>query len=228
VTRDLGFDDLVADARACVDFLFTRDDVDSRRVALIGHSEGGVTAPILAGENSRIAAVVLLAAPGRGLIEILMEQNAQALDTLGLEGEERTARLAEIRTFLDRITSDEEIDPESVPADLRSGFALRTWLQQHARQDVLANARKLRCPVLVLQGAKDFQVSAERDSGPLSTAIVDAGNKDCTRRVFPDLDHLFKNVEGEESKLTDYFEKRPVDAEFLDVLVAWLKERLRG
>ena len=63
--KDIGFDGLIADARACVEYLLEREDVDPGRVAVIGHSEGGETAPILARELPEIAAIVLMAAPGR-------------------------------------------------------------------------------------------------------------------------------------------------------------------
>lgn len=224
---DLGNDDLIADARACADFLFARDDVDPGRVALIGHSEGGITVPILAVERPRIAAVVLMAATARSIAEVILEQNGQALDLAGVKGEERAKVLAEVRRYLELASSDAKIDPETVPADYRALLSMRAWLRGHARQDPLANIRRVKCPVLVLQGAKDFQVSPDRDARALAKALDEAGNADHELIVFPGLDHLFKKAPGETSQLSDYFLRRSIDAAFLDALVAWLSKRLR-
>jgi pimeloyl-ACP methyl ester carboxylesterase len=226
-TEDLDLDDLIADARACVDFLLARPDVDPERLALLGHSEGGGTAAILAAERPAIAALVLLAATGRPIGEVLLEQNARALDLAGVQGEERTRILAEVESWLERLASDERIAPDQVPADYHELLAARAWLASHARQDPRANLARVRCPVLILQGQKDFQVSAERDARLLALALDEAGHEDHELVVFPDLDHLFKRVEGGESQLSDYFERRPIDPAFLDVLVAWLAQRLQ-
>ena len=83
----MGYDDLVADARACVDFLFQRSDVDPERVAVIGHSEGGMTAPLLAVAEPRIASVVLMAGVGRNMLDLMYAQNVDALGRSGLSEE---------------------------------------------------------------------------------------------------------------------------------------------
>ncbi len=225
---NLSFDDLVADARACVEHLFSREDVDARRVALIGHSEGGATVPILAAEDPRIAAIVLMAAAGRPIGEVILEQNAQALDLAGIEGEERQRILAEVRRWIERVSSDEAIEAEAVLADYRGLLQARAWLRSHARKDPLATLRRVQCPVLILQGAKDFQISLERDARVLARTLDEAGHPDHEIVVFDDLDHLFKRVKGEQSQLSDYFATRPVDEGFLDTLSAWLAARLQA
>ena len=222
----LSFDDLIADARACVDHLFARDDVDPERIALIGHSEGGCTAPILAAEQPRIAAVVLMAATGRPIQDVILEQNGQALDLAGIKGKEREKILADVQRYLDLVSGDAKIEPDEIPADYRDLLTFRPWLQSHARQDQRANLQRVHCPVLILQGAKDFQVSPERDARLIAKTLDEAGHTDHQLVVLPDLDHLFKRVKGERSELAEYFERRPVDPSFLDALVKWLAEHL--
>jgi pimeloyl-ACP methyl ester carboxylesterase len=223
---NMSYLDLVADARACVAFLAQRDDVDPTRIALIGHSEGGETAPLLALEALPIAAVVLMAAPGRPLLEIMTDQNRAALEAGGLSGAELEAELAKVVDLLKRLCGSGPIDPDELPADQRSILANRAWLQTHAQQDPLATIRAVRCPVLVLQGAKDFQVSLERDARALDAALTAAAHPDHELRVFAELDHLFKKSPGLKSILADYAEDRRVDAEFLDVLSTWLRKHL--
>ncbi len=224
---DASYLDLVGDARAALEFLARRDDVDPARIALIGHSEGGETAPLLAAESPRVAAVVLMAAPGRSLLAIITDQNRMALEQSGLSGDELEKQLNDVVALLKRLCGTGAIDPAELPADQRSVLTNRAWLQSHALQDPIATIRRVRCPVLILQGAKDFQVSLERDARALEAALSVAEHPDHELRAFAELDHLFKKVPGAKSELADYAKDRRVDAEFLDVLSGWLRHRLQ-
>ena len=84
------------------------------------------------------------------------------------------------------------------------------------------------CPVLILQGATDFQVSPERDARALAAALDAQGHPEHELQVFPGLDHLFKRTPGERSQLADYWKERPVDAGFLDALSAWLGAHVKA
>jgi pimeloyl-ACP methyl ester carboxylesterase len=225
-TDGMTYHDLVADALSCLDHLLAREDVDADRVALIGHSEGGVTAPLLALERPELAAIVLMAATGRPLTEVILEQNATALEAQGMEPEERAETLEQVRRALEWASGDDEQMPDDLPEAMRSIAGLRPWLRSHARQDPLETIRRVACPVLILQGAKDFQVSPERDARVLDAALTEAGRAEHELVVFPGLDHLFKSVPGEVSRLADYFLDRAVDEAFLEALSAWLTERL--
>jgi pimeloyl-ACP methyl ester carboxylesterase len=221
------FLDLVADARACVEYLAKRDDVDPKRIVVIGHSEGAETAPILAAERPDIAAIVLMAPPGRSILEIIVDQNRTELEKRGLAKDELEKQMKEVREFLAKLASAEPIDPASMDENERAALANRAWIQSHAKQDPIATIRRVKCPVLILQGAKDFQVSPEKDAAALEAAMQDAHHPDHELHVLPGLDHLFKKTPGEKSELADYWKTRPVEAEFLDALAAWLKKRLK-
>ena len=229
-TTNLSYDDLIADARACADFLLARPDVDAKHVFAIGHSEGGETAPIVACERP-LAGAVLMAAPGRSLKQILHDQKlaelqkAMAAGVAGLTQAQLDAEMAEHAKFLELICGEGEIDPTQIRADYRPYLAQRAWFQGHAKHDALAQIAQVKCPLLILQGAMDLQVSAELDAPPLEKAAKAGGNADVTLRLFPKLDHLFKKIEGDKSDYADYLKRRPVAREFLDCVAAWLKER---
>lgn len=225
-TSDLSYDDLVADARACVDFLLKRSDVDPKRVAVIGHSEGGETAPILACERP-LAAIVLMAAPGRDMKAILREQKQRALDDLHLPEAEIEKEMAMHAKFLDLACAEGPIDPKELPKEYAPYLKERRWFQSHARHDCITQIRKVKCPVLIAQGGKDLQVSPELDAPALKRALDEERHGDATLRVFPDLDHLFKRCTTATPSFADYLKPRPIDPEFLDVLTAWLTTRLK-
>jgi pimeloyl-ACP methyl ester carboxylesterase len=207
-----------------VRYLLARPDVDPERVAVLGHSEGGLSAPVLAAEEP-LAAIVLLAAPGRPIEDLLREQFLFAKRRAGARKAECERFEAELDSFLDAIGKGEEIDPEGTLPELAAFLPARAWLASHLGRDPLPFLKKVRCPILILQGAKDVQVSAERDTPRLAAALDEAKHPDHETQVFPTLDHLFKQAGDPPSEL-DYLRSRPVDPAFLDALVAWLRERL--
>jgi len=225
--QDLTLDELLADARAALDLLLAREDVDAAHVALLGHSEGGVTAPLLALERPQVAALVLLAAAGRPVHEIILEQNALLLSQSGLDPQEQSEMLGQIEAALLAVVSDEPLDAGALPESARPLLEMRPWLQSHARRDPAQTLAQVPCPVLLLQGALDFQVSPERDAQRLHAARLAAG-RPSQLVVLPGLDHLFKRAPGERSQLADYFAQRPVDAQCLDLLSEWLAGQLRA
>ena len=127
------------------------------------------------------------------------------------------------RKFIELVTGDGPVDPDDVRADYRPALKERPWLKSHARHDPLAQIAKVKCPVLILQGAKDVQVSAERDAPPLAAALKTAGNLDATLVVFPTLDHLFKKTLSDPPSTADYLKARPLDAAFLSTVTEWLR-----
>lgn len=223
-TQDMDFDDLVEDGRRAVRFLLERPDVDPKRVVLIGHSEGGISAPILA-TTEPIAAVVLMAAPGRTLEELLGEQLRFGRKLQGAKPEELAAFDHELDVFLDHIAKGEPIPKEGLAPELAAFVPARAWLLSHLGRDPLVVLKQVRCPILILQGGKDVQVSAERDAPKLVAALDEVKHPDHELELFPALDHLFKKASDPPSEL-DYLKARPVDAEFLDALAAWLRARL--
>ena len=224
---DLSYDDLVGDARACVDFLMKRPDVDPKRVAVIGHSEGGETAPILACERP-LAAIVLMAAPGRSLAAIMHDQKARSLEGAGLSKAAVDEELAAHAKFIELVGGDGPVDPKDVRADYAPFLAQRKWFQSHMRHDALEQVKQVKCPIWIAQGGNDLQVSPELDAKALEKALAEVHHPDATLELFPGLDHLFKRSPDEKNpSVTDYLQPRPVDPAFLDALCAWLDPRLK-
>src|SRR5262249_27048816 len=68
--------DFAADARAGMDYLRSRPEIDGARIGLLGHSEGGIIAPIVAANDPSVAFIVLLAGPGQRLEDVILAQQA--------------------------------------------------------------------------------------------------------------------------------------------------------
>ena len=165
--------DFAEDIRAGLAYLRTRPEIDASRLGILGHSEGGLIGPLVAVKEPQLRAVALLAAPSWGGRKILQYQmsNLTRGDT-SLKGARLDSALARIPGRID---------------SLRSSNA---WMKFFLDHDVLAVARQVKAPTLLLNGATDQQVTPEQ-TAELAAAIKSGGNADVTSRVFPNLNHLF-------------------------------------
>lgn len=202
--------DFADDIRAAVAHLRSRDDIDPARIALVGHSEGGMIAPMLAATDPRLAAIVLMAGTaynGRLIIDYQMANGVRRMSTIA------------------------EADRDSVIAAGRAEFdstaAKNAWMRYFLAYEPLTTARKVKQPVLILQGATDQQVRAE-EADLLERALRAGGNTRVTKRIFPDRNHLFlRDADGHPAgyaKLTD----PKVDGEVLGALADWLVTVLKA
>lgn len=215
--------DFADDARAQVAYLRTRREIDPQRIAVIGHSEGAIIAPLVASTDPRLAAIVLLAGPAeRGDTVLSYQLDLAFASDPKLSEAEKAQKRAENQAFIRAI--NEKGDVSKYPVALQSLNA--DWTRAFLSYDPLPTIRKVRQPILILQGALDRQVTAGQ-AAMLEKAARAAGNKDVTMRVFPNLNHLFlpakTGAESEYTTLSTY----DISDEVLDVLNNWLQQKLR-
>jgi dipeptidyl aminopeptidase/acylaminoacyl peptidase len=172
-SRDFG-----DDIRAAIAYLKTRSDVDPKQIFLAGHSEGGLIAPMVALDEPSLAGIVLMAGPARSGREILNFQMRYGIE------HDTTMAAPKRDSLLAR-----------VPAQVDSMLTSAPWLKFFGSYDPLATARRVKTPVLILQGGDDQQVIAT-EATTLEAAFKAAGNRDVTKRVFPELNHLFIHQPG--------------------------------
>jgi dienelactone hydrolase len=199
--------DFAEDIRDAVAYLRTRPEIDGRRIGLIGHSEGGSIAPMVAGGDSSIAAVVIMGgivSPGR---EILAFQQRFVVDSMAhLLGQQRDAALAQSKRATDSVA------------------AALPWMRFFLDYDGAAMAARVTAPVLILHGEKDYQVPVA-EAEKTASAIRRGGNRDVTVRTFPATNHLFLGDAG----VGFSYEKLPtydLSPAILGALADWLAARL--
>jgi uncharacterized protein len=222
---DLGLMALADDALACYRFLENRPETARDRMFLIGHSQGGLLALILkARRQVGAGGIVLLACLGRTIDQVMFDQLESQGPLMGLSPAQVAAQREELAAFIDLARSGRRSEAGVLPDHLLSLVRSRTWLRDHLENPAAELIAELPCPVLICQGAKDFQVSIERDAKPLLRAAQAAGI-DVDFAGFPDLDHLFKKTEGE-SRMAQYYDRsRHVSPELMAVLDRWLAKR---
>lgn len=201
--------DFAADARADVAFLRARPGIDPRRVGLIGHSEGGLIAPLVAADDPRIAFVVMLAGPGVPSRELMAAQRAAVGHAQNLPAE-AVARNDALLSRIDEIlVSDLDWEAAKIevvkligkaaaasgqPADAlvaQSQLLFTPWYRDFIRYDPRPTLRKLRMPVLALGGSNDVQVLASQNLPAIREALKD--DPDATVQELPGLNHLFQH-----------------------------------
>jgi dienelactone hydrolase len=207
---------LARDTRAQVAWLRARRDIDPARIALVGHSEGANIAPMIAAADPRIAAIVMLAGSGKRGDELLADQLDDIItrDTT-LTAARRDAARAQQRANFETINAGGQ-----VPGEPRT-----VWLREFLAYDPLPTLRRVRQPILVLQGERDRQVTAE-NAALIGEAAQRAGNADVTVRVLPGLNHLF--LPAESGAVSEYpsLPTSEIGADVIGVINDWLVQKL--
>ncbi|HYO76953.1 MAG TPA: alpha/beta fold hydrolase [Thermoanaerobaculia bacterium] len=220
-TLDRGLESDIADARACLAFLRARPEVAGVPLFLIGHSQGATVAMVLASEQT-FRGVALLAPLGRSVDEIAADQMETHGKTVGLSDEQIAQHVSDLKEAVKLVATGKPWIAGEIPDHLLALLRTPTWLQQFLAYDPPELIARVRCPVLICQGGKDFQVSPERDAELLVRAAHAAG-VGCEYALFPNLDHLFKETKGP-STLAEYYDRtRRVAPELIARLEEWLR-----
>ncbi len=204
--------DLASDAQAALAYLKTRKEIDPAKIALIGHSEGAMIAPLIASRTKDVAWVVLLAAPATFGEETLLNQSELIGKAADLTDEQLEASLnfdqaayelvrtekdpATLREKLNGLVKETGLGVAMPPTLLETQLRMMEspWFRFFIDYDPLPNLKTLQVPVLALYGQKDLQVPSRANLPLLKQALQDAGNKDADVRELPDLNHLFQHA----------------------------------
>lgn len=218
--------DFASDVRAGVAYLKSRDDVDPAAIGLIGHSEGGLIAPMVAVDSDDVAWIVLMAGPGLPGDSILILQAALIARASGAS-ETAIAHNQEMQRTLFTILREEPSDSAASerlrkafremqartlaalgqqPAEGAEAEALEAAIDQQVRQvvtpwfryfigyDPRPTLRRVKVPVLAINGSLDLQVPSQANLDAIREALEQGGNQRLTTVEFPGLNHLFQTA----------------------------------
>ncbi|HHV25102.1 MAG: alpha/beta fold hydrolase [Methanosarcina sp.] len=242
-------EDFAGDVLSGVTFLKNHKEIDSSRIGLIGHSEGGLIAPMVAVQSPDVAFIVLMAAPGLTGEEILYMQSALIARAEGVgngtisENEvlmkrmysvvkkEENNTIAEeklrdiLRTELANMSEQERKSSGNIEAaiDAQARGLLSPWMRFFLTYDPKPALVKVKCPVLAINGEKDLQVPPEENLRVIDEALKEGGNKDYTVKELPGLNHLFQTTEtGSPSEYTKIEET--ISPAALEIMGDWISE----
>ncbi|MCH7785815.1 MAG: alpha/beta fold hydrolase [Bacteroidetes bacterium] len=242
--------DFVVDVLSAVQYLKTRKEIDSKKIGLIGHSEGGLIAPIVATKTDDVAFIILLAGPGLPGSDIITMQ-AELIARVKGETEEniKTGKdfnikvfkeintqtdVTELKNTLDNIFSefyDNLSKEEKEKTGSKKSFLLRSktlltpWFRYFLKYDPRPTLEKVKCPVLALNGEKDLQVPPKENLKEIEIALKKGDNKNFKIVELPGLNHLFQTAKtgspSEYSKITETFSPKA-----LKIILEWINKEI--
>ena len=209
-------EETIADALSAVAPLRQAQGIDPKRVFVLGHSLGGMLVPRIAARGQGLAGCVIMAGTSRPLEDVMVEQFEYIASLGGAPGEEARKRLAEVKAQAKRV-KDPKLSPTS-PALL--GAPATYWLDLRAYHP-LEVVERVRQPILVLQGGRDYQVTTVDFDG-WKKALAD--RSDVTFRLYPDLNHLFAEGKGKATP-AEYEQPQHVAPVVIDDIAQWVRRQ---
>jgi pimeloyl-ACP methyl ester carboxylesterase len=242
-------DDFARDASAAVDYLKTRPDLRGARIGLIGHSEGGMVAPML---TDSVDFMVLLAAPGTSTGQLLLSQSRLISEVSGVQDtiiEANDQMMRDVYTFMidnpemadstlfngikDVFKSSINAYPEfarasigdpEIFADQQARGLMSPWFRHFLNFVPYNYLSKVTKPVLALNGTLDLQVPYNENLRAIELGLQTAGNKDYELVALEGLNHMFQTAitgaPSEYRKLNETFNE-----EAMKTILDWVKGR---
>jgi pimeloyl-ACP methyl ester carboxylesterase len=199
--------DFASDAEAGVAYLKTRPEVDAKHIGLVGHSEGGIEAPMAAAADPDVAFIVMMAGTGVPGDKILPEQSRLIQTAAGKKPDEIEKDLAiqhEVLAAVEKNSDSATLEKElrtalsgKVPdaqVDLQIKAASSPWFRDFLTYDPAPTLIKLTCPVLVLNGERDLQVPPAQNLPAIQKALGVGRNRNFEIVELPGLNHLFQDA----------------------------------
>ncbi len=241
--------DFAGDARAAIEFLPQDHRIDRDRVGLIGHSEGGLVAAMLAASDANLAFAVMLAGPGVPGSEIIATQSKAIMEASGLQGPAMEEQLHAMQEIVNKITSgatmddvksmiekvanqqaQEGLETEEAREQAKSALSVALgqftgpWFAFFLSYDPRIDLRRVKCPVLALIGEKDLQVLVDVNMPEIEKALKASGRTDWRCMRLPGLNHLFQHAKtGSPMEYRDIEETMSPDA--LKIISDWIREQ---
>ncbi|PHR46203.1 MAG: alpha/beta hydrolase [Fluviicola sp.] len=212
--------DFATDVESAVEYLKTRKDIDKKNIGLIGHSEGGLIAPMVAAESDDVSFIVLLAGTGIQGDKLLLMQEELIWRENGMPEEEIEKSLRINTALFDIVLNSEdsvkvkedltismtkmiEEDSTEIPegstvediVEKQVNQFATPWMLYFIRYNPAPTLEKVKCPVLAINGEKDLQVPPKENLQAIEKALNKGGNNKVTTKELAKLNHLFQESE---------------------------------
>ena len=233
---------LATDAMAALRYLKTRPEVDASRVGIVGHSEGGLIAVMNAAKHpDEVAFIVSMAGPGVTGYELGMQQSRLGFKAHGMEPDPSYLQLCEekysiisaekdstnLRGKLMEFAKVHENDPM---LQLITGGKLEQFLDLETlpmirgvfQYDPTENLKRVKCPMLAINGTLDFQVACEENLSAIARQVPHA-----TVTSYEGLNHFFQSCDGWENSGNYALIPETMSPVVLKDIVAWLQETVK-
>lgn len=245
-------EDFTEDAHAAFNYLTTRPEIDASNIGLIGHSEGGVIAPIVAFENKKVKFAVLMAGLGVSGTDLVLAQHRHIFGKTSLtdEAKERLNQaLSEVyastTNWTGYVGTDEErneldkklnnmwhlLPKEMKETMQKDAYIEKTianitspWFRHFLTINPSEYLQKLSIPILAINGERDTQVDYETNLSGIENALKKGDNKSYTIKTYPRLNHLFQ--ESTTGEINEYGNiEQTMSPSVLSDIATWIKQQ---
>jgi pimeloyl-ACP methyl ester carboxylesterase len=242
--------DFATDVNAGVEYLLSRKEINKKKIGLIGHSEGGIIAPMVANNSKNVAFIVLLAGtgiPGDQLLLLQQQligkvlgmsdtdlQQSEKINNAVFEMVKKSDSIDQLKTDLTNFLKQEMKDNPDKPKDMSDddfvkiqlNRILNPWMLNFIKYDPATALKKVKCPVLALNGEKDMQVPPKENLSAIKEALEEGGNKKVTIVELQGLNHLFQECKtGSPSEYATI--EQTISPVALNEILTWIKVQIR-
>lgn len=247
--------DYADDTRAAVEYLKTNAFINKNKIGLIGHSEGGMIAPMVAASSKDIQYIVLLAGPGIPCIDLLAEQNVAifkangmnpaSADAYGPMFKSLTAAIIQAKDTAEAFSKGAKLVEEwNVSPEIKETFRVVTaadkaayvksmveelyhpWFRYFLSYKPAPVLQQLSCAVLALNGSKDIQVLPASNLAGIEASLKKSRSKNYEVKEIPQLNHLFQTCR--QCTLAEYGElEESFSPAALEVIGSWLQKQIK-
>ena len=205
--------DFAKDVESAIEYLQTRKEINKNKIGLIGHSEGGIIAPIIASENKDISFIVLMAGSTLRGDKLLLLQKYKIETQMGIN-EQLVENNQKIFAGAYEIILNESIENEILPDTLSNYFTSKyanalpenqklalvnqltnPWMLNFIRLDPAIYLEKTSCPILAINGSKDLQVPSKENLEIIENIFKKSENTNVKTKELENLNHLFQECE---------------------------------
>lgn len=243
--------DFADDVKLAIEYLKKRKEIDKTKIGLIGHSEGGIIAPMVAADNKDVAFIVLMAGMGTKGIELLLDQNLKSMQSQNVEPETINKLMPVVEDVLNTAKDWEPTEEkrvilrdkivslwESLPLVMqlqvnKDNFTRSTynsmvtpWFRKFASLEPTEYIKNVKCPVLAINGEKDSQVPADKNLKIIEDALTKGGNKRFVIKKYPNLNHLFQ--ESNTGLVDEYVKiEQTISPLVMNDITEWIKKTIK-
>jgi hypothetical protein len=240
--------DFATDVESAIAYLKTRKEINKKKIGLVGHSEGGLIAPMIASKSKDVNFIVLLAGPGITGAKILLLQqeliarasgasetdikktydaNKAVFDLVENTNDDQKLKEDLTKLLFASLENNQTMEiPEALTKEeyvsMQISKVLNPWMKFFLKYDPATALEKIKCPVLAVNGEKDLQVPPKENLSTIKNALTKGGNKKVSIIEFPNLNHLFQ-----EAKTGNTSEYASIEQTFspiaLEAITNWIK-----
>jgi len=229
----------MGDAQAGINYLLSNNQINRTKIGLLGHSLGGILAPKLAIEND-IDFLVLLAAPGVNGDAMMLKQRKDLLKLRGATDKQIEGTNGMLASLYSELRKS-SLEDEALKTELQKKLAVKyettlpvkelnemvnSIVDNEELMAILKSSpanyfQKVSCPVLALNGSKDFQVSAKENLAAIEKALSDGGNTAIETHELESLNHLFQD--SDTGDISEYqLIEQTMSPEVLRLITEWV------